>query len=216
MKQKSFAVLGLGKYGYGVAKELMNRGAQVLVADKRPEIIEQTPREFTEAVNADLSDPKAIRELGLGAMDAVIVAMATDLEASIMCVMLAKEAGVHRVIAKAETDRKGDILKRVGADEIIYPERESGMRTAFQLMVRDVFQFIGLSSDLYMIEMLPKPEWVGRRLADLNIRSTQGINVIAIRHENTVRAVKDPYITIEKEDSLLIVITKQDLDRFIS
>ena len=94
MKQKSFAVLGLGKYGYGVAKELMNRGAQVLVADKRPEIIEQTAREFTEAVNADLSDPKAIRELGLGAMDAVIVAMATDLEASIMCVMLAKEAGV--------------------------------------------------------------------------------------------------------------------------
>ena len=213
MKQKSFAVLGLGKFGRGVAEELMRRGGQVLVVDSSPEIIEQAAPDFTEAVVADLRDVNAIRDLGLGFMDAVVVAMSTDLEASIMSVMMAKEAGVRRVIAKAETERKGEILKKVGADEIVYPEKESGQRTAFRMISREIFQFIDLAEDLYLIEMLPHPEWVGRRLADLNLRAGHGINVIAVRHGDTIRSIKDPYFVIDKDDPLLIVISRQDLDK---
>ena len=151
MNKKAFAVLGLGKFGIGVADELMERGAEVLVVDRNERLIEQHAGKYTQAVIADLADVEQIKELGLGNMDAVIVSMAQDLEASIMCVMIAKESGVHRIIAKAENTRKGEILKKVGATQIIYPEQESGARTALQLMSRDILQFFDLSSDLVFV-----------------------------------------------------------------
>ena len=105
-------MLGLGKFGIGVADELMERGAEVLVVDRNERLIEQHAGKYTQAVIADLADVEQIKELGLGNMDAVIVSMAQDLEASIMCVMIARESGVHRIIAKAENTRKGEILHR--------------------------------------------------------------------------------------------------------
>ena len=213
MKQKAFAVLGLGKYGKGVADELMARGAEVLVADKNRELIEQNAGRYTQAVTADLTDVTAIRELGLGDMDAVIVTMAQDLEASIMCVMIAKECGVRRVIAKAETPRKGEILKKIGADRIVYPERESGIRTAFRLMSRDIIQFFDLSSELAFLEIKPRDEWEGRSLSDLSLRAKYGINVIAVRKGENVRAINDPSTIIRKNEPLLVVMQKDDFEK---
>ena len=213
MNKKAFAVLGLGKFGIGVADELMERGAEVLVVDRNERLIEQHAGKYTQAVIADLADVEQIKELGLGNMDAVIVSMAQDLEASIMCVMIARESGVHRIIAKAENIRKGEILKKVGATQIIYPEQESGARTALQLMSRDILQFFDLSSDLVFVEMIPHKEWEGKVLSELKLRPRYGINVVAVRKGEKVQPVTNPDIVIRKEEPLLIVISKEQLEK---
>ena len=206
-------MLGLGKFGIGVADELMERGAEVLVVDKNERLIEQHAGKYTQAVIADLADVEQIKELGLGNMEAVIVSMAQDLEASIMCVMIARESGVHRIIAKAENTRKGEILKKVGATQIIYPEQESGARTALQLMSRDILQFFDLSSDLVFVEMIPRKEWEGKVLSELKLRPRYGINVVAVRKSEKVQPVNNPDIVIRKEEPLLIVISKEQLEK---
>ena len=213
MNKKAFAVLGLGKFGIGVADELMERGAEVLVVDRNERLIEQHAGKYTQAVIADLADVEQIKELGLGNMEAVIVSMAQDLEASIMCVMIARESGVHRIIAKAENTRKGEILKKVGATQIIYPEQESGARTALQLMSRDILQFFDLSSDLVFVEMIPRKEWEGKVLSELKLRPRYGINVVAVRKSEKVQPVNNPDIVIRKEEPLLIVISKEQLEK---
>lgn len=212
MKKKAFAVLGLGSFGMGIANELMKRGAEVLVADKNERLIEENAGKFTQAVIADLSDVEAIQQLGLGNMDAVIVCMSQDLEASIMCVMAAKESGVHRVIAKAENKRKSEILKKVGADQIVFPEQESGVRTAFQLVFRDVLQFFDLTSNLVIVEMEPHQEWCGKTLGELELRKKHGINVIAFRKGDKVYISRDSTV-VSKGESLLIVMTKDNLEQ---
>ena len=213
MKQKAFAVLGLGSFGMGAANELMERGAEVLVVDRNERLIEENAKRFTQAVIADLTDPEAIGQLGLGSMDAVIVDMSQDLEASIMCVMVAKEKGVHRVIAKAENKRKSDILKKVGADQIVFPEQESGTRTAFQLMFPDILRFFDLTSDLVIVEMQPREEWCGRTLLELELRKKHGINVIAFRRGDKVYDVRSESDIIQSGESMLIVTTKDKLER---
>ena len=213
MKQKAFAVLGLGSFGMGAANELMERGAEVLVVDRNERLIEENAKRFTQAVIADLTDPEAIGQLGLGSMAAVIVDMSQDLEASIMCVMVAKEKGVHRVIAKAENKRKSDILKKVGADQIVFPEQESGTRTAFQLMFPDILRFFDLTSDLVIVEMQPREEWCGRTLLELELRKKHGINVIAFRRGDKVYDVRSESDIIQSGESMLIVTTKDKLER---
>ena len=213
MKQKAFAVLGLGSFGMGAANELTERGAEVLVVDRNERLIEENAKRFTQAVIADLTDPEAIGQLGLGSMDAVIVDMSQDLEASIMCVMVAKEKGVHRVIAKAENKRKSDILKKVGADQIVFPEQESGTRTAFQLMFPDILRFFYLTSDLVIVEMQPREEWCGRTLLELELRKKHGINVIAFRRGDKVYDVLSESDVIRSGESMLIVTTKDNLEK---
>lgn len=213
MKQKAFAVLGLGSFGMGAANELTERGAEVLVVDRNERLIEENAKRFTQAVIADLTDPEAIGQLGLGSMDAVIVDMSQDLEASIMCVMVAKEKGVHRVIAKAENKRKSEILKKVGADQIVFPEQESGTRTAFQLMFPDILRFFDLSSDLVIVEMQPREEWCGRTLLELELRKKHGINVIAFRRDDKVYDVRSESDMIRSGESMLIVTTKDNLEK---
>ena len=213
MKQKAFAVLGLGSFGMGAANELTERGAEVLVVDRNERLIEENAKRFTQAVIADLTDPEAIGQLGLGSMDAVIVDMSQDLEASIMCVMVAKEKGVHRVIAKAENKRKSDILKKVGADQIVFPEQESGTRTAFQLMFPDILRFFDLSSDLVIVEMQPREEWCGRTLLELELRKKHGINVIAFRRGDKVYDVRSESDMIRSGESMLIVTSKENLEK---
>ena len=213
MKQKAFAVLGLGSFGMGAANELTERGAEVLVVDRNERLIEENAKRFTQAVIADLTDPEAIGQLGLGSMDAVIVDMSQDLEASIMCVMVAKEKGVHRVIAKAENKRKSEILKKVGADQIVFPEQESGTRTAFQLMFPDILRFFDLMSDLVIVEMQPREEWCGRTLLELELRKKHGINVIAFRRDDKVYDVRSESDMIRSGESMLIVTSKENLEK---
>ncbi len=136
MAKKTYAVLGMGRFGRGVALALAQNGEEVMIVDKNSEVIEQYASQVTYAIAADLADEEAVQELGLGNMDVVVVGMGMDLEASILAVMISKESGVKDIIAKAASKRMGDILLRVGADRIIYPEEEMGKRVAKGLILK--------------------------------------------------------------------------------
>ena len=214
---KSYAVLGIGRFGSGVAMTLYDSGADVLISDKDDELLRQFAPHATYAVPADLSEEDAVRNLGLGNMDAVIVAMGMDIEASILCVMIAKESGVPLVIAKARSKRMGEILTRVGADKIIYPELESGIRVAKSLISKYFINDFDISSNVSILEMRVKDDWIGKPLTELNLRKKYHVNVIAIKPAGSseYNHLFDISIPLAEGDTLLVIIDKDQVDRLL-
>lgn len=209
---KSFVVFGLGRFGKAVADKLIDVGADVMVVDNDPDVIEQFADRATSAIVAELTDPEAIKATGIENIDCAIVAMGTSLEASIMCVMVSKECGVPFVAAKAGSERAGDILRKVGADQVIFPEEESGFRTARSLMSDSFLDYFELSSELCIVEMKPKEEWLGRSLRELNLRKRYGANVIAIR-KGTLSDSIDPDAKMDASGTLLLLMRKSKADQ---
>lgn len=208
---KSIAVFGIGRFGKSLALRLADMGVDVMVVDNNPEDIEKIADKVTYAIEANLTNADAIQALGLDDIDAVVVAMGSDLQASIMSVMIAKEMGVPYVMAKASDERMGAILTKVGADKIIYPEEESGFRTARVLASESFLDYFDLAGNLCVLEMNPKPEWVGRNLIELNLRGNYNINVIAVKDKKGTSASIDPKRPFESDDELFIVVDKKDL-----
>lgn len=210
---KSIAVFGIGRFGKSLALRLADMGVDVMVVDNNPEDIEKIADKVTYAIEANLTNADAIQALGLDDIDVVVVAMGSDLQASIMSVMIAKEMGVPYVMAKASDERMGAILTKVGADKIIYPEEESGFRTARVLASESFVDYFDLAGNLCVLEMKPKPEWIGKNLIELNLRGNYNINVIAIKSKSGTSASIDPKKPLDAEDELFIVVEKRDLKK---
>ena len=183
--KKSVAVLGLGKYGYSVAKNLYDMGEDVLVADKDEQIIRDISSKVTSAVCANLENEDEVLSLGLQNMDIVITGMGGNIAASIMAVAITKEKGVPLVIAKASTSRMETILKRVGADKIINPEQDGGVRSARILASQSIHDYYELDDNLCMVELQPKPTWLGQSLIDLDLRRKYNMNVAAVKEKGS-------------------------------
>lgn len=213
--KKSFAVLGMGRFGQFLTAELSRNGADVLIADDDEETIRRFANDVSCAVKADLSDPDVIRGLGLAGVDTVIVAMGSSLESSIMSVMVAKELGVPHVIAKAASLRMGEILIRVGADEIIYPEKESAELTARRLMSSDFLEFFNLGDELCVFSMKPKKEWIGKTLRELRLRDRYQLNVMAIRENGRTTASMDPDLPLIEDAELFALAERSALDHIL-
>ncbi len=213
--KKSIAVLGLGRFGQFLTAELSRNGADVLIADEDEETVRKFANHVSCAVKADLNDPEVIRGLGLAGVDTVIVAMGSSLDSSIMCVMVAKELGVRHVIAKAASLRMGEILRRVGADEIIYPEKESAELTARRLLSSDFLEFFDLGSELCVFSMKPKKDWIGKTLRELRLRDRFGLNVIAIREGGKASATVNPDEALVADAELFAVAERGKLDRVL-
>ncbi|MCR5591194.1 MAG: TrkA family potassium uptake protein [Lachnospiraceae bacterium] len=209
--KKSVAVLGLGKYGKSVAENLYRMGADVLVADCNEEIVKDFSDRCTSAVCANLANEEEVLSLGLKNMDIVVTTMGGDLAASILCVTVAKEQGVPIVISKTSSDRMATILKKVGSDKIIDPEGEGGARSA-RIMMSSIFKdFYELDDNMYMIEMAPKPEWIGKDLVELDLRGRMKLNIVAVRKKGVSLHFVDPKKPFEKDDILLIVTEKNNM-----
>ena len=211
---KSFAILGMGRYGRELAKNLYDNGADVLIADDNVELINQLSANATYAVATDLSDPENLKDLGLSNMDVVVVCMSRHVEASVMCAMYAKEAGVPMVVAKACSQRMGKLLKKVGADKITYVEEEAAQRAANHLVSDNLLEYFDLSDNLCLIDMKPKAEWVGKDVRELKLRDKYGINVVAIKKGSSSFPV-DPEAPIEKDFELLIAMNKNDVKKIL-
>ena len=213
--KNSIAVLGMGRFGQFLTAALSRDGADVLIADNDEETIRKYANLVSCAVKADLNDPEIIRGLGLSGVDTVVVAMGSSLDASIMCVMVAKELGVPRVIAKAASLRMGEILRRVGADEIIYPEKESAEVTARRLMSSDFLEFFDLGSELCVFSMKPKKDWIGKSLRELRLRDRFQLNIMAIRENGVTSATMDPDQPLTADAELFAVAKRDALDRIL-
>lgn len=213
--QKSFAVIGLGRFGSSVARQLYNDGAEVMVIDNDIDEVNKIADSVTVATSIDVTDTDALKNVGLSNMDAVIVSMAASLEPSIICILTAKDLGVPMVIAKARDEISGEIFQKVGADIVLYPERSSGIRLAHKLMSNDFVDFFDLSDSVSLIELMPKAEWVGKSLKQLNLRKEYKINVVAIKQDDDINVSMDPDEPIKEGCPLLVVIKKTDIKRLM-
>ena len=210
---KSYAVFGLGRYGIAVATELVNNGADVLAVDIDEDIVNSAVADIPFCRCADITDPEVIKQLGISNVDVVVIAMANNLEASVMSVILCKEAGVNMVIAKCADEMQGKILCKVGADKVVYPENESGVRLAKNLLSAGMVDLIDLSEDISVIEIPVREKWVGKTLVELDLRKKYAINIIAIRNGEDILVNIDPNVQLSNEMQLVVIINKTNINK---
>ena len=215
-KKKTYAVFGLGRYGIAVARELVSNGMEVIAVDTDERIVNMAADELPICKCADVTDPDVIRQLGISNVDVVIIAMANNLEASVMAVTLCKEIGVKTVIAKAANEMHQKILARVGADEVVFPENESGIRLAKNLLSAGFVDMVSLAKNVSMIELDVRPEWVGKNLIRLNLRKKYSINVVALRREDMVSVDIDPHAPLQSTDKLIVIANTEKLSKLKS
>lgn len=203
--KQTYAVFGLGRYGRAVAKELVESGAEVLAVDIDEEIVNDAATEIPYCKCADITDEDVVKQLGIANVDVVIIAIATNLEASVMATMLCKESGVKTVIAKCSNEMNCKILSKVGADRVVFPESESGIRLAKNLLSNGFVDIIELSKDVSMVELDVRPEWEGKSLLELNLRRKYSINVVAVIKDHEVCVNVDPEKPLEKAMKLIVI-----------
>ena len=212
---KSIAVLGLGKYGTSLVRTLNEMGADVLAVDKNETVVNEIADHCAAAVCADISNEETLISLGLKDMDIVVIAMAQNLETSVLAVAVSKELGVPYIVAKSSSNRMSTILRKVGANKAVIPEEYAGKRSATILISETVLDYFELGSSLCMIEMVPLSGWVGKTLNELDLRGTESINVVARRDANNSWLLVDPGKPIEENTKLLVVMEQKRLDELI-
>lgn len=215
MTKKSFAILGLGKFGQSIALELSKAGAEVLAVDVDEERVQEVAPYITYAVTADICDATAMNSLGLSNMDAVIVAITNSLDASVMATISAKEAGVPFILAKSKDEIHSKILEKVGADRVIIPEQSTGVRIARNIISGNFIDFIELSKNIRMIEIAIREEWLNHSLKELDLRKKYNINVVAVRQNGEIILTPNPDMPLTGDISLLIIADKKDLPKLV-
>ncbi len=205
MKKKQYLVIGLGRFGSAVATTLHAEGREVLGVDRNMERVEAHRSLLTDVVRADAMDRRVLEQIGAASFDVAVVTIGEDIKASGTITMLLKEMGVKSVIVKAFDDFHGRMLMKLGADKVVFPERDMGQRVAHNLVSEKILDFIELSPDYSLMEMRPNPEWVGHSLGELNLRRHYRTNVVAVRSGETVNAMPDQNTRIGADDVMLVV-----------
>lgn len=182
---KSYIVVGLGRFGSGVARELCRLGCEVLAMDVSNELVSQVANDVTHAVVGDGQDKEVLRALGAGEFDCAIVAIGGDLSASVLATMNLKELGVPKIVCKAHDETHRRVLEKLGADQVVIPEQEQASRLARSLSSPNVLDYIELSDEYGIIEVPAPINWEGKSLRDLNVRAKLGLNILAIRRGGT-------------------------------
>ena len=209
--KKSYAVFGLGRYGIAVAKELVSNGMDVIAVDIDKKIVNDAAAFLPVCKCADVTDPEVIARLGIGNIDVVVICMANTLDAGVMAIALCKEAGVKKIIAKCGNEIQQKIFLRVGADDVVFPEKESGIHLANMLMSFGFVDMISLSDDVSIVELDVKEEWAGKNLIDLALRQKYGFNVIAIKTDSQVNVKFSPETVLNIGEKLIVVANKAEL-----
>ena len=208
---KTYAVLGLGRYGTAVAKELTNSGAEVLAVDTNQSIVNQAALELPYCKCANITDPEVFYQLGIGDVDTVIIAMASNLEATVMAITLCKEAGVPNVVVKSGNETQSKIYTRLGADRVVFPENESGIRLAKNLLSSGFVDIIELSKGVSMVELDVQADWIGQNLIQLNLRRKYGINIVAVRKAGIVQTEVNPETPLTADMKLIVLADTKKL-----
>lgn len=212
-KKKTYAVFGLGRYGIAVASELVKNGMEVIAVDMDQTVVNDAAAYLPICKCADVTDPEVIDRLGIAEIDTVIVCMAGNLEAGVLAVTLCKEVGVKTVIAKCANETHQKIFLRVGADEVVFPEKESGIRLAKNMISSGFIDMISLSEDVSIVEIDVKDEWVGKNLVELNLRKKYGFNIVAIRVGDRVNVAIDPFVPLTEKMTLIVIANPAKLSR---
>ena len=211
--KKTYAVFGLGRYGTAVAKELVENGMEVIAVDSDQRIVNDAAAYLPVCKCADVTDAEVISRLGIGNIDTVIICMANNLEASVMAITLCKEVGVKTVIAKCANEMHQKILLCVGADQVVFPENESGIRLAKNLLSSSFIDMLSLSRDVSIVEIDVKEEWCGKDLIELNFRKKYGFNIVAIKQGDKVNVDINPEQKLDMETTLIVIANTTKLGK---
>ncbi|GFN23156.1 potassium channel family protein [Thermanaeromonas sp. C210] len=212
--KKQFAVIGLGRFGASVATALARLGCEVVGIDADAAKVEAVMNEITHAIQADARDEEALKAAGVRNVDVAIVAIGEDVEANILVTLIAKEMGVKCVVAKALNDLHAKVLAKIGADKIVFPERDMGIRVARALVAGNVLEHIELSPE-YSIEEIAAPQRVaGKTLAELNLRAKHGATVMAIKRRDEIIVAPGGDEVIKAGDILVLLGPTKVLERF--
>ena len=209
---KTYAVFGLGRYGRAVAEELVKNSADVIAVDRNEERVNDAAQFIPVCKCADVTDPEVIDKLDIAEVDVVIIAMANNLEATVMAITLCKEVGVKTVIAKCVEEMHGKIFYRVGADKVVFPEKEAGTRLGKNLLSSGFIDIVELSKNVSMVELEMKPQWVGKNLIELHLRKKYSVNVVAVLKGDEVITSIDPEMPLESNMKLIVIADVNKLE----
>lgn len=215
MKSKQYVVLGLGVFGSTIAKTLSSFDQEVLAIDKNPECVERVADFVTKAVIGDVTDKEFLRELGVQEFDIGIVAIGDHLEESILGVMNLKELGVNYIVAKAKNKRFMQVLEKVGADRVVRPEKEMGLKIARNLLRKNITDLIQLDDTYSVVEMKPAKQWVGKSIMELDLRRKYNINILGKRNKDTYKLefFIDPHYILAEDDHFLLVADTEKIEQ---
>lgn len=208
---KQFVVIGLGRFGTSVARTLSQLGHDVLAIDSKEGPVQSLMNIVTHAVQADAKEEENLRALGVRNFDVAVVAIGDDIQSSILVTLILKEMGIKRIVAKAVDSLHGKVLEKVGADKIIYPEKDMGFRLAHSLVATNVMDFIELSPDYNIVEIMTPNKFVGKTLGQLDLRAHYGINVMAIKHGETIEVAPGANAKLDNKDVLVVISDNEAL-----
>ena len=211
--KRTYVVIGLGKFGMTVARKLAELGNEVLAIDDNPENIQRIEPYVTCAVLADAQDEQVLKSLGVEHYDCAVVAIGSNLAASVIITLALKEMGVSSVVCKATDEVQKKALVKVGADRVVIPERETGVKLAQSLASSSVLDFIELSEDFGISEMLLPQAWEGKSLAELQLRAKHGVNVIALKKSGAISLVFDAGKPLETGTVLVLLGGNEQLEK---
>ena len=211
---KTYLVIGLGRFGTAVALKLQELGNEVMVIDEHEERVQKLSEQVTYAVVADARDDAVLESLGAGNVDCAIVAIGQDLAASVLITLNLKALGVPQVICKAQDDLQKRALEKLGADRVVIPEREMGMKLAQNLTSTSVLDYVELSSECGLAEILTPKSWAGKTLPEIDVRKKFGVTVAALRKsDGDVTVFVDADYRLKTNDELIVVGRNEDLER---
>lgn len=213
MSGKQFVVIGLGRFGSSVATTLYSLGCDVLAIDSSEERVQRISDSVTRAVQADATDEKVLRSLGVRNFDVAIIGTGTDIQTSLMVTLMVKELGVKTVIAKALNELHAKVLLKIGADRVIFPEKEAGIKLAHSLTSSNILDFIELSPEHNIVEIMALRDWIGKSLNELKLRQRFGLNIIAIKRENNIKITPSADDIIMEGDNLFAIASIDSINK---
>ncbi len=211
--KKQFVVIGLGRFGSSLAKTLYSLGHEVLAVDENEEAVQGIVEHVTHAVQADATDESSLNALGIRNFDVAVIAIGNDMQASILVTLMVKELGLKYVVSKAMNDLHAKVLYKTGADRVVFPEREMGVKIANNLISSNILEYIELSEDFSIVETQILSEWIGKNLLEINMRAKFGINVMAIKRNSEINISPRADDIIQEGDTLIVVGKNEDLSR---
>ncbi|MBB6218132.1 trk system potassium uptake protein TrkA [Anaerosolibacter carboniphilus] len=210
---KQYAVIGCGRFGSSVARTLYGLGHDVLAIDQDEDVIQDLADSVTHAVQMDATEESSLKSLGVRNFDVAIIAIGSDIQSSILITLLTKELGVKYVVAKAQNELHAKILYKTGADRVVLPEREMGVRVAHNLVSSNILDYIELAPDYSIAEITPLKEWIGKNLKDIDMREKYGVNIMAIKQKSEINISPSAQDVVSHDDIIVVVGHNNDIQK---
>lgn len=204
-KDKQYIVIGCGRFGSAVAKKMCQLGNEVMVIDKDEDSVENIAQQVTHTAIIDVTEERDLKSIGLGNFDVVIVAISSDIRASIMATIMAKEMGVPKIVCKAKDELQAKVLYKIGADKVVFPERDMGIRLAYNLASENILDQINLDPEYSIMEIVTPRNWIGKTIIELNLRVKYEITILAVKTQSGLRVMPSPNYKMQEKNILIII-----------